>query len=99
MYSLGLHPLQYLQHSVNTMSLLNVNEMFYSLVCKPIFQMSYQTCVDGHRKSFSFLAHRNFILNHLNIMLSPDDKHINLYLITDPDNITDTCGVDTISPC
>lgn len=22
----------------------------------------------------------------------------NIYLITDPDNITDTCGVDTISP-
>lgn len=32
-------------------------------------------------------------------MLSPEDKYINLYLITDPDNITDTCGVDTISPC
>lgn len=32
-------------------------------------------------------------------MLSPEDKYINLYLRTDLDNITDTCGVDIISPC
>lgn len=42
---------------------------------------------------------REFFKPHKYYIIFPEDEYINIYLITESDNITDTCTIDTMSLC